>query len=344
MRSCVTGATGFIGARLVRRLHERGDQVVALCREGSDTGLIDDLLDTGAVLRATGSLLDQGSLLRALSGCDRLFHTAGDVSYWRRDRLRQWRVNVTGTRNVLMAARQAGVARAVYTSSVAAVGFPPPDGPPATEDLPWNAAHRGVEYFTTKRRAEELALQACASGLPVVMVNPAYVVGPGDVRLHDGNIIIDVQQGTIPLCPSGGNCWVDVDDVVEGHLLAETRGRSGARYILGGENLTYREVVDRVASLVGVRPPALDLHPVLGAVSAPFYELLGGIRGRYPRMTREMALLFRLRMYFDSTRARQELGFTTRPFQETLERTVAWYREHGFLQARPWWRRRQSPG
>jgi dihydroflavonol-4-reductase len=341
MESCVTGANGFIGAHLVRRLCQRGDRVRALCRAGADTRLIDDLLRSGAAVRVTADITCPEELDPALVGVRRLFHVAGEVSYWGRDRPRLWRVNVRGTRNVLAAALRAGVERVVHTSSVGAVGVPPTQGPPATETFPWNAGSLRLPYFTAKRAAEELAQQACEAGLDVVLVNPAYVVGPGDIRIHDGNIIIDMHRGTVPLCPVGGNCWVDVEDVVEGHLLAEAHGRAGRRYVLGGENLSYREVLGRVAALLGVRPPPLALSPLVSHALAPVYELLASLRGSYPRITRQTAFLLCQCMYFDSTRAQEELGFAGRPFQETLQRTVAWYREQGFLDRPvPRWRSR----
>lgn len=333
MRILVTGVSGFIGARLARRLVERGDRVVGLLRASSDRSLIADLLVAGKLEAVEGDVRDPASVERATPGCDVVVHTAGDVSYWSRDRERQHAINVDGTRNVIAAARKAGVTRFLHTSSVAAVGIPDRGDPPAREDSPWNAGSSGIGYFTTKRAAEELVMDAARRGFPAVIVNPAYVIGPGDVRLHDGNVFIDLHRGTIPMCPPGGNCWVDVDDVIEGILLALEHGQTGERYILGGENLKYREVFELIAGALGVRAPRFELSSVVAKVSAPAYELIGALLGRYPRMTRETALLFQRDLYFDCSKAREELGYAHRPFAETVQRTIEWYRVHGYLPA-----------
>jgi dihydroflavonol-4-reductase len=278
-----------------------------------------------------GELDRPDSLDQAMTHCNVVIHAAGDVSYWRRDLERQRRVNVDGTRAVLAAARRTAVERVLHISSVAAVGIPERGGAPADESHPWNAGESAIGYFLTKRHSEEDALAAHATGLDVVIVNPAYVVGPRDVRLHDGNIFVDLQQRAIPLCPPGGNCWVCVDDVVDGMLAAIARGRSGERYILGGENLSYRDAFDVVAAELGVPAPRMMLNPFIAAFAAPIYETLSFFTGRYPRMTRETARLFHENLHFDSQKAIKDLGYSYRPFRETALQTIQWYREHGIL-------------
>ncbi|HEY3228882.1 MAG TPA: NAD-dependent epimerase/dehydratase family protein, partial [Roseiflexaceae bacterium] len=228
MKVLVTGGTGFLGANLVAALLERGDAVRVLRRANSSLIALDGL----PVEHVIGDILEPDAVARAVAGCDLVFHVAALASYWRARRDQVYRVNVEGTRIVMDACSRAGVPRVVHTSSVAAVGIPPP-GTVGDETTPFDALSATFAYADSKHRAEAEVQNAVARGLDVVIVNPASVFGAGDHYLNTGRIVIEYGRGRIPVVPPGGMCVVDVDAVVRGHLLAAERGRAGERYILG---------------------------------------------------------------------------------------------------------------
>jgi len=243
----VTGATGFIGWHVARKLLVRGDRVRALVRPSSKIRE----LETETV---TGDLRDPESLERAVSGCGLVFHIAADYRLWARNSGDLFRSNVDGTRNILEAARRAGVDRVVYTSTVGCIGIPADR--PGDEEVPVNLNEMAGAYKQSKFQAEQVALEFAASGFPVVIVNPTAPVGDHDFKpTPTGKIVLDFLKGDLPAFVDTGLNLVDVEDTAEGHLRACERGKSGDRYILGCENLTLEEILGRLASLTGRRAP-----------------------------------------------------------------------------------------
>jgi dihydroflavonol-4-reductase len=322
MRALVTGATGFVGAAVARALVREGWQVRALARPGSDRRNIQAL----PVEVSEGDLADTLSLQRALSGCEALFHVAADYRLGAPDPRELYQTNVEGTRNILEASRQAGVRRVVYTSSVATVGIPA-DGSPGNEDTPVAVADMIGHYKRSKFLAEQLVRETALSGLPVVIVNPSTPIGPGDVKpTPTGQMVLDV-----PAYVDTGLNIVHVDDVAAGHLLAFHRGRPGERYILGGQDMTLREILFEIAQLVGRKPPRIRLPTAVVFPIAYAAEALARVTGRPGRITLEGVRMARKRMFFSSDKATRELGYQWRPPAEALRDAIAWLREQGSL-------------
>jgi dihydroflavonol-4-reductase len=326
LKVLVTGATGFIGANLVSKLIERGDEVRALRRPGSRSPLLDDL----AVETVSGDVTDAASVERAAAGVEGIYHVAGLVSYWRPRRAEQARVNVGGTANVIEAARRGGVRRVVYTSSIAAVGFRG-DERAGDEETPWNWGPLDIGYCITKREAEAVALAGNERGVEVVAVNPALVFGPRDVNLNAGRIFkLVAARGTI----RGLDGWTttcDVDDVCAGHVGAMLRGVPGRRYILGGEAYPYPRIVAAVAAAMGAEVKVKVVPYGVAAVAARGSYLASLVTRREPAVTPELVRMTAQRRVYSSRRAIEELGYPQTPLRSSLERACEWYRERGML-------------
>jgi len=327
MKALVTGATGFVGSAVVRRLLDAGHAVRALVREGRDHRNLDGL----EVERAIGDLTDRASLERAAAGCDHLYHVAADYRLWVRDPEAMEKANVEGTRNVLLAAAGAGCIRMVHTSSVATLGIRA-DGTPADEHEPAGLEDMHGAYKRSKFLAErEVERLVDEQGLPVVIVNPSTPVGPRDLRpTPTGRMVLDAITGRMPAYVDTGLNIVHVDDVAEGHLLAMQHGEIGERYILGGENLYLRDILNRLAAMSGQRPPRVRLpHRVvlpMAWVSECWARLTNSDE---PRLTVTGIRLARKRMFFSSQRARRELGYAPRPADEALREAMEWFRQQG---------------
>lgn len=328
-KALVTGATGFVGAAVARALVAEGWQVRALVRSGSDRRNVSML----AAEEVVGDLTDAASLERALDGCEAAFHVAADYRLWTPQPQVLYRTNVDGTGNLLDAARRAGVRRVVYTSSVATVGIPA-DGRPGSEDTPVGLADMIGHYKRSKFLAEERAREAAARGVPVVIVNPSTPIGPGDVKpTPTGQIVLDAARGRTPAYVDTGLNIVHVDDVAAGHLLAFHRGRIGERYILGGEDMTLRQILTLIAQLVGRSPPRIRLPHAAVLPVAYVSELYARLTGRPTRVTVEGVRMARKRMFFSSSKAVNELGYRWRPPAEAFADALRWFNENGYLPA-----------
>ena len=327
MRALVSGATGFVGAAVARALLREGWTVRVLVRDGSDRSNLKEL----ALEFAIGDLTDLKSLTRAIQDCGALFHVAADYRLGARDPSLLYLTNVEGTRNILQAARQAGVEKIVYTSSVATMGIPP-DGSPGDEQTPVGLAAMIGHYKRSKFLAEQAVLEAARAGLSVVIVNPSTPVGPGDVKpTPTGQLVLDAASGRMPAYVDTGLNIVHVDDVAAGHLLAYHRGRAGERYILGGEDLTLKEILAHIARLTGRKPPSVRLPYAAVLPIAYLAEAWAKISGRSGRVTLEGVRMSRKRMFFSSAKAMRELGYSFRPPAQAFDDAVRWFRERGLL-------------
>lgn len=326
MKTLVTGASGFVGTNLVRRLAEMGEDVRVLLRESSDTRGIGGL----PVDRVYGDIRDPRAVREAVRGCGRVYHTAALVDLGRRGGRRLRAVNVGGTVHVADACLREGVERLVHTSTIAAVGHEG-RGRPASEETPWEPDPLRLPYASTKREAEERLLGYHRSGLPVVIVNPSYIFGAWDRKPHSGEYIRLAARGLLRLGPKGGINVVDVDDVVEGQIRAMEVGRPGERYILGGENVTYRELMRTLTEIVHRRGPVLPLPDGASALAGAAGDLLRVVFGWDSPIGRATMRTARERHFVTSAKARRELGIRFGPARRAMEKAYAWFREHGYI-------------
>ncbi len=321
MKALVTGASGFVGAAVARALLRAGWQVRALVRPTADRRNLVGL----ALECVPGDLADVASLEPALAGCEGLFHVAAEYRLWTTEPQRLYQSNVDGTRNLLDAARRAGVRRLVYTSSVATLGLRE-DGSASDESDTAGLADMVGHYKRSKFLAEQWVLQAAQAGLPVVVVNPSTPVGPGDVKpTPTGRMVLDAASGRMPAYVDTGLNIVHVDDVAEGHLLAFHHGRVGERYILGGTDLSLRQILTIIAALVGRRPPRVRLPLSLALPLAYAAEACARIGRFETRITVDGVRMARHHMYFSSAKAARELGYRWRPPEQALADAVRWF-------------------
>lgn len=327
MIAFVTGGTGFVGANLIRLLLASNWEVRALAREGSDTRNLTEL----DVELVRGDLNDR-DLAAKMSGCRALFHVAAHYSLLRSDREAVLRNNVEGTRNVLAAARQADVERTVYTSSVSAIGVL--HGGVADESFQAPAEAMIGTYKRSKCLAEREARAAAAAGQDVVIVNPSTPLGPWDRKpTPTGDILVRFLNGRMPVIVETGLNFVDVADVARGQLLAFERGHSGERYILGGENLSLRALLERVGSLAGKKPPRVSVPHWL-PLSAAFVEerLIAPLAGRAASLSVDGVRMSREAMYYDTSKAERELGYKHAPVDAAISSAIAWFGANGYVQ------------
>jgi dihydroflavonol-4-reductase len=323
----VTGATGFLGSHVARVLAENGADLRLLVRPTSDLRNLEGVRGEQVV----GDLREPASFDKALSGCDVLFHVAADYRIWVRDPDQMYRSNVEGTRALLAAARKNGVQRTVYTSSVATMGFIG-DGTSANEDSPVNLADMIGPYKRSKFMAEQVALEAARNGMHVVVVNPTTPVGERDIKpTPTGRIVVDFLKKKFPAYVDTGLNLVDATECARGHVMALERGRSGERYILGGENLTLKQILDKLAAITRLPSPTVRV-PHFVALSAAVVDELwtGRIRGLEPRATIDAVQMGRKKMFVTSAKAERELGWKTVPVDASLTRAVDWFRARGY--------------
>jgi dihydroflavonol-4-reductase len=325
----VTGASGFVGSAVVRHLIKAGHQVRALVRPTSSRTNLAEL----RVEIVEGDLRDVGSLIRAMTGIRYVFHVAADYRLWARNPQEIVRTNVEGTRNLMTAARRAGVERIVYTSSVATLKARP-DGKASDETFPLEAQSAVGAYKYSKVVAERLVESMVAEQkLPAIIVNPSTPIGPGDVRpTPTGRIIVEAAAGRMPAYVDTGLNLVHVDDVAAGHLAALQNGRIGERYILGGQDVLLGDMLREIARQVGRAPPRLRLPRRLIFPIAYGAEAVAHFTGREPFVTTTGLRLAKDRMFFTSAKAERELGYRARPYSEAIADAIAWFRRHGYLQ------------
>ena len=327
----VTGASGFVGSAVARSLLARGLQVTALVRASSPRTNLDGLpLDI-----AVGDMIDQASVAAAARGARYLFHVAADYRMWARDPEEIVRANREGTGAVMRAAKAAGVERIVYTSSVATLGVAPgaDKNDPADETHPLTPQTAIGAYKRSKVIAERLVEQMVAEeGLPAIIVNPSTPIGPRDVKpTPTGRIIVEAATGKAPAFVDTGLNLAHVDDVAEGHLLALDKGCIGERYILGGQDVTLRQMFADIAGLAGRKPPTVELPRGPLYPLAYMFEAVAQITGKEPQLTVDALNMSKRRMFFTSAKAEAELGYRARPYQEAIADAMSWFREHGYI-------------
>ncbi|HEY3972452.1 MAG TPA: hopanoid-associated sugar epimerase [Candidatus Sulfotelmatobacter sp.] len=333
MLAFVTGATGFLGSHVARALADQGAELRLLVRPTSNLRNLEGL-DKGGLKAETavGDLRDPGSLEKAMAGCETVFHVAADYRLWVRDPDEMYRSNVEGTRAILDAARKNCVRRVVYTSSVATIGFNS-NGQPADEDSPVSLADMIGHYKRSKFMAEQLALEAGRSGMHVVTVNPTTPVGEQDVKpTPTGRIVVDFMKRKFPAYVETGLNLVDVKVCAQGHVAALEKGKSGKRYILGGEDLTLKQILDTLGKITGLPSPRVKL-PYFFAFATGIVDeaITGRLLHREPRATVDTVRMGRKKMFASSAKAELELGWKIVPVEAALRRAVEWFRANGYV-------------
>ncbi len=328
MTTLVTGAAGFLGSHVARQLVARGDSVRVLVRASSSNRAISDL----SLEYVTGDLRDAASLERAMNGVQRVFHVAADYRLWAKNPQDIYDSNVGGTKNVLAAAKSAGIGQLIYTSTVATIAVDRPELP--NEFTEAKLAEMIGHYKRSKWMAEQEVLKAAKEGMPVIVAMPTTPVGPWDWKpTPTGKIILDFLNGKMPGYVETGLNFVGVEECAAGHLLVSEKGKNGERYLLGAENLTLKEMLDMLAKITGLRAPRLKIpHGVaLGVayVESAFSRLIG----KEPGIPVEGVKIARHKMFVDASRARRELGFQPGPVVAALERAVRWYQANGYMRA-----------
>jgi dihydroflavonol-4-reductase len=332
VKAFVTGATGFVGSHVAQALEVAGAELRLLARSTSPTKLISTLKNSEIV---TGDLRDASTYKQALRGCEAVFHVAADYRLWTRnaaDAMEMYRSNVEGTRGLIDAARQAGVKRIVYCSSVATMGFRS-DGSVVDEETPVTLEEMIGHYKRSKFVAEQVALEAGKKGDDVVIVNPSAPVGEQDVKpTPTGRIIVDFLKKKFPAYVDTGLNVVDVREIARGHVLAYERGKPGERYILGGENLTLKQILDKLSATTGIPAPKVKL-PYVFALAAGVFDTVftGQLRGKEPRVTIDAVRMGRKKMWVRSSKAERELGYKVVPVEDALRRACEWFQTNGYV-------------
>src|ERR1700687_1233910 len=328
MRTLVTGAAGFLGSHLTRQLVARGDSVRALLRASSNNRAIADL----PLEYVTGDLRDARSLDRALAGVDRVFHVAADYRLWARRKQDIYDSNVGGTKNLLDAAMRAGVEQLIYTSTVATIAVDRPQHPNEFTDA--KLEEMVGHYKRSKWLAEKEALSAAKNGLPVIVAMPTTPVGPWDWKPPPpGKIILDFLNGKMPGYVETGLNFIGVEDCAAGHLLIAEKGKVGERYLLGGENLTLKQMLDALSKITGLPAPKLKIPHGLALGVAYASTVFSRLLGRAPGITIEGVKIAQHMMFVDCTRSQRELGFKSGPVAAALERAVRWYEANDYVTA-----------
>ena len=331
MKLFLTGATGFVGSHVARLAAEQGAQLRLLTRRTSNLANI----PTGADL-VQGDLREPAAFASALQGCDALIHVAADYRLWVPDSADMYRANVDGTRELLRLAREAGIPRVVYTSSVATMGFKT-DGTVVDENTPVTEAAMIGHYKRSKWLAEQEALAAARAGQHVILLNPTTPIGSQDIKpTPTGRIVVDFLNKNFPAYVDTGLNLVDVEEIARMHLLALERGTPGERYILGGENLTLKQILDKLAAITGLPSPKHKVPHAVAMAFAFFDETITGkLRGKEPRATVEAVRMGRKMMFASSAKAERDLGWRVLPVEPALCSACRWFVEHGYAPTPP---------
>jgi dihydroflavonol-4-reductase len=330
MKAFVTGATGFVGSHVARVLADQGAELRLLVRPSSRTDNIDSLHAD----RLTGDLRDPQSLRRGMSGCDAVFHVAADYRLWTKNPAEMYASNVDGTVAIINAAREAGVQRIVYTSSVATMGFGN-GGDLTDESTPVSLSDMIGHYKKSKFLAEQKVLQAVREGLNIVLVNPTTPIGEQDIKpTPTGRIIVDFLKRNFPAYVDTGLNLVDVHDVARGHVAAYEHALPGQRYILGGENLTLKQILDKLAVFTGLPSPTIKVPHTVAFIAAVFDTAVTGmLLGREPRATIDAVRMGRKLMFASSAQAERELNWRAGPVDNALRRAAEWFIAKGYAPA-----------
>ncbi len=329
MPTLITGATGFVGSAVLRRLLARGIATRVLARPGGDRRNIEGL-DCEIT---EGDLNDPNSISQAVRGCDSLFHVAADYRLWAPDPSELYRTNGDAALALFRSAMEAGVSRIVYTSSVATLGNNK-DGTPADENTPVGIADMVGHYKRSKFYTEQNVTSLVRDeGIPIVVVNPSTPIGPRDVKpTPTGRMVVEAASGRMPAYVDTGLNVVHVDDVAEGHLLAFEEGQVGERYILGGQDLALKDVLTEIANIVGRKPPKISLPRGPLFPLAYLAQFVARLKANGdPMLTVDSLKMSRKRMYFSSAKARRELGYTSRPAVEALTEAIEWFRAQEYI-------------
>jgi dihydroflavonol-4-reductase len=326
MTTLVTGAAGFLGSHVARQLVARGDEVRVLLRASSTNRAIADL----SLEYVTGDLRDPASLDRAMKGVNRVFHVAADYRLWAKRSREIYDSNVGGTRNILQAAERAGVEQLIYTSTVGTIAVDRPQLP--NEFTSTRLDEMIGHYKRSKWMAEQEVLKAAKAGAPIIVVMPTTPVGPWDWKpTPTGKLILDFLNGKLPGYVDTGLNFVGVEECAAGHLLAAEKGKAGERYLLGGENLTLKAMLDTLAKITGLRAPSLKIPHGLALGVAYANTMFSRLVGRQPGIPIEGVKFARHVMFVDCSRAKRELGFQAGPVSAALERAVRWYEANGYI-------------
>ena len=327
MKVFLTGATGFVGHHVAKALAAEGADLRFLIRKTSNLANLEGIGGETYI----GDLAQPDALRPALDGCDAVVHVAADYRLWIRDPETMYRANVDGTRDLLRLAREADVKRFVYTSSVATMHFRR-DGLIINEDTPVTLRDMVGHYKRSKFLAEQQAIAAAEDGQQVIILNPTTPIGPNDRKpTPTGQIFIDFLKGKFPAYMDTGLNIVDVAEVARTHVAALTKGQPGHRYILGGENLTLKQILDKMSAITGIPSPTMKIPFAVAATYAFFEEwITGRIRGREPRATLEEVRMGRKKMYASSAHAQQELGFRIMPVYPAMRAAIEWFRANGY--------------
>jgi dihydroflavonol-4-reductase len=327
MKVFVTGATGFVGHHVAKALASEGAQLRLLVRKTSNLANLEGIAGETHM----GDLAEPATLWSAVKGCDAVVHVAADYRLWIPDPAAMYRANVDGTRELLRLAREAQVPRVVYTSSVATMHFRI-DGIVINEDTPVTLGDMVGHYKRSKFLAEQEAIKAARAGQQVMILNPTTPIGPNDAKpTPTGRIFVDFLNRKFPAYVDTGLNLVDVAEVARAHVIALTKGTPGRRYILGGENLSLKQILDKMAAITGIPSPTTKIPFAIAATYAFFEEwITGRIRGKEPRATLEEVRMGRKKMYASSARAQQELGFRILPVYPAMRAAIEWFSANGY--------------
>jgi dihydroflavonol-4-reductase len=328
MKTLVTGSTGFLGSAVLRELLDDGREVKVLIRKGANTANIDGL----DVEIAYGDLRDSESLQSALNGCSTLYHAAAYYSLWDRDQQLIYEINVEGTRKILQASQKKGLEKIVYTSTVGCIGLND-DSTPATEKTFFNKNTLSNNYKKSKYQAEQVVLEFARNGLPVVIVNPSTPVGPRDIKpTPTGKIILDFLNREMPAYLDTGLNLIDVKDCARGHILAEKKGISGERYILGNQDLSLFDILVMLETITGLKAPSIKMPFWLALSAGWICEMVSNhITGKPPAVPLAGVKMAKYFMYFDSSKAVRKLGLPQNPVKNALRQSVDWFKNNNYV-------------